>query len=595
MEPSNSHLPDPLVSAEDISPATRQLLAPGSDRQLGLYRNQLERRVLVLQWEIEALKSRHNSIAPVSRLPAEILYRIFLAVRTATLYTPPFRNRARWIRVTHVCQRWRSIGLDCVSLWLDLEDFMHPALMDEILTRSKNGLLSVTFHTLDGSQGARTTLQRALSRADRIRCLHLTAETSTREHLQKAISYCSANAPVLEGLTLICYGQARITLPQGLSAEGAPFVRKLEISNCGIPWCKLPITSTLTKLSLSDGKARSGKLRPTVSEFYASLRRMPSLRNLDLSGYLPTPGAICPGSAPPSPLEFPALETLCLSDHEQSVNAFFRTIRVPSSAQMHVNLLGRVQDENSLRELIQSIALSWGGARLNGSPHLKRPGIGCLELDDSLTDYKDFQASLWTTTPSENEEWDGPDLGLDFRNDGRFTAPLLRHITQYLDIGPLYHLEIKGTGDLHKEDWMMLSDCSRNLETVRITQNMSGLTTLLEALVDDTSSDSLYFHHLDKLELVDLDMVDSNVDIRNPDRDIPLAQLTDVLEWREAQDYPIFDLDLENCSGFDKSHLRALLGLSSLTIGWDGDGGFRRYEPRGQSASEGSSDLSETG
>lgn len=86
------------------------------------------------------------------------------------------------------------------------------------------------------------------------------------------------------------------------------------------------------------------------------------------------------------------------------------------------------------------------------------------------------------------------------------------------------------------------------------------------------------------------------MEIRDLDHCAPVAPPTDVLgiEWREDQDYPIFKLELENCSGFDKSHLTALLCFSSFTVEWNGDGRYRCYESRGGQTSEESSDLDKT-
>ncbi|KAF8183645.1 hypothetical protein BJ912DRAFT_544040 [Pholiota molesta] len=71
---------------------------------------------------IVALKVQQNALAPVSRLPPEILCRIFTMVKTQ-VQTYSFRKAPaflKWIEVTHVSSHWRRVAINFLNLWVDL-------------------------------------------------------------------------------------------------------------------------------------------------------------------------------------------------------------------------------------------------------------------------------------------------------------------------------------------------------------------------------------------------------------------------------------------------------------------------------------------
>ena len=103
-------------------------------------------------------KARHNSAALVCQLPPELLCHIFqLACRDWN------RDIKRYIRCSHVCKHWRTVALNCKTLWNHLDDcFAKPAnLAQEMLRRSKDAPLiveckggtGVTFSGIRGQVG----------------------------------------------------------------------------------------------------------------------------------------------------------------------------------------------------------------------------------------------------------------------------------------------------------------------------------------------------------------------------------------------------------------------------------------------------------
>ncbi|EPS93079.1 hypothetical protein FOMPIDRAFT_1101941, partial [Fomitopsis schrenkii] len=87
---------------------------------------------------IRAINTQINALAPVSRIPPELLSKIFLHT-AGHRANPASRPQSRdWIRVTHVCRHWRETALQCAALWSHVDV---PALPEQFLVRSKDAPL----------------------------------------------------------------------------------------------------------------------------------------------------------------------------------------------------------------------------------------------------------------------------------------------------------------------------------------------------------------------------------------------------------------------------------------------------------------------
>jgi len=60
--------------------------------------------------------SCHNALSPISRLPPEIILHIARFLSSVD----PLGDSIGWVRVTHVCRRWRHIILENSCLWQDV-------------------------------------------------------------------------------------------------------------------------------------------------------------------------------------------------------------------------------------------------------------------------------------------------------------------------------------------------------------------------------------------------------------------------------------------------------------------------------------------
>lgn len=83
------------------------------------------------------LRKNLNALAPISRLPPELLGAIFLLVRDAS------KGNARCHpRSSQVCASWRAVALGCKPLWTEI-NCARPMWANELMSRAGNSVLSV--------------------------------------------------------------------------------------------------------------------------------------------------------------------------------------------------------------------------------------------------------------------------------------------------------------------------------------------------------------------------------------------------------------------------------------------------------------------
>lgn len=102
--------------------------------------------------------SYFNELTPISRLPPEILTKIFLMHVSRYTEFPPTRRwmPRRWISFSHVCQYWRSVAIACPMLWRSIYfPSTSPGLISEFLARTQKVPLIIA-----------ATSERALRAAD---------------------------------------------------------------------------------------------------------------------------------------------------------------------------------------------------------------------------------------------------------------------------------------------------------------------------------------------------------------------------------------------------------------------------------------------
>ena len=228
----------------------------GNPGDVKLYHAMVTEHIRGLEEEAQMLKHCYNAVTPVNRLPPEILSAIFSLAVAKTVIRGGAHRALPWARITHVCRRWRTVALDCPSLWAHLQ-FGNPLFTQVMLERSGAAPLTVTVPDEDHIHRFESVLSIALSQLDRLRAV----EYSTPHPLSDtrwqpmpgftSISQWKGCAPILESLVLD-QNSSKATkerLPLDWIQGKAPMLRVLCIRLCGVTWESAPLGSKLTSLT----------------------------------------------------------------------------------------------------------------------------------------------------------------------------------------------------------------------------------------------------------------------------------------------------------------------------------------------------------
>ncbi|KAH9172165.1 hypothetical protein EDB89DRAFT_1906442 [Lactarius sanguifluus] len=244
----------------------------------------IDAEIRSLEGSIRALKLRRNTFAPISSLPNEVIATIFSFLRVrVTSFAVKLGKKPdglTWLRVAHVCHRWREIALNQSLFWSHV-DFtaVSSAGAAEILSRAKTVPLHLEARVPVGLwDDARFDLFRKelQDRVPHICHLAISAEPS---HLHRILRGLIMPAPTLEFLSLAGENDQRggaAFVPDTLFDGSTPRLSSLELRNCDINWTS-PLLGSLKHLEI-----RKPLTRPHLSVWLDALDQMPQLKTLTL-------------------------------------------------------------------------------------------------------------------------------------------------------------------------------------------------------------------------------------------------------------------------------------------------------------------------
>lgn len=317
---------------------------------------------------IRRLKSRRNALAPISRLPAEMLSGLFMS-----RIQEPSSDSREIIPMTHVCRYWRNVALESPLLWSRIPFVQQADLYCELVSRSKEVPLRLTFTTNELPAFATTLVS---ANVHRIRELLLDVTPSVAKIL---IQCLNKPAPILQILQLQYSIQSTKDMPsfsQFFDGQ-APILRKVYMGHGPVDW-DWPPFANVTGLHVH---GTNPPLSLTV------LRKLPQLQHLDSSDVLPE----CPTNFIGNILggdmvDLKSLLHITLQNSSfRSYSFFMSHIRYPSTA--HVDLFVQ-PDVGDFRHPIIPF--------LTGGPHL------IIETQCDVPDTIRF------STPTMNMEVDIP-------------------------------------------------------------------------------------------------------------------------------------------------------------------------------------------
>ena len=281
----------------------------------------IDEKIAQLEQSILQLKSRRNELAPISRLPPEILGSIFVRAAAAGRS----RHVSAVVNFTYVCGLWRSVALNTPSIWCSIP-FRNRGWANAMLERSKilnlmvNGDLSRELDIL--------SMKEVLdNHTAHIRGLCLTEVSSlTLPILLADLQPCSLCLRTLH-LTGGPYEQA--DFPTGLILDSGMLL-DLDVTNCGIAWFSLRFAG-LTSLRI-----HKTPNRPCWTDFVNLLQSIPALEIFDMEDSLPLSSGTYPRGASAQTIKLMHLQklSLCSTTSMREISNILSLIIVPPSANL---------------------------------------------------------------------------------------------------------------------------------------------------------------------------------------------------------------------------------------------------------------------
>ena len=301
----------------------------------------IDLQITNLRESIRVLHYQRNDHLPISRLPVEILTKIFLLHQENTTGGYTAGRRLDWIRITHVSQRWRETALDISGLWIRIP-FYHPKWAKEIIARSQHAcpIVKATYNPSRYPSEARllkTFLQQHLSRIQvlEIQCTNPQLVAKLFQDIQPT------SVPCLSTLSLTMPWQEPGTEP--FPADSLQIIntrlidtnslRKVKVRAPTTHSWNLSLFSGLTHLTIGGDMART---QTSQHEFLDALRRMPALQYLDLDGSA-LPEAIDRSSLEPVYLQ--DLQNLSVCDTVSTVTFFLHHIIFPPTTRVVIGCI----------------------------------------------------------------------------------------------------------------------------------------------------------------------------------------------------------------------------------------------------------------
>ncbi|KAH6905230.1 hypothetical protein BKA70DRAFT_509313 [Coprinopsis sp. MPI-PUGE-AT-0042] len=385
-------------------------------------RKLLDDRLLEKEKEIIDIKHERNQLAPVSRLPVEVLARVFLdrarspeSTTQDTQYAfKTGQYQVLWMGVSHVCRQWREVALGCSELWSVLNPRISTKWIEAMIKRSKSMPISLVefnpnycFHAPE----KREILLKVLSEPRRWRQIHVRLIHEDDE-VVKNISSLNSPAPFLVDLSLnfedITYGHSRPNgvLPRDFLGANAPSLRHLEIIHCRPSWNPNLFSSSLASLKLCipplymavPGDPFSV---PSPQDLAENLARIPLLTELDLEMKLPDLTAINPCGRN---FLFPNLQSLRLVGECEELAGLLSCLLIPPTSRVEVSCTKA--SEAALISLGWALDKAWTTKPVIDRVSLWRPRVGDTCIEGSNTSSPGKLPLLISMSRVMNWEWD---------------------------------------------------------------------------------------------------------------------------------------------------------------------------------------------
>ena len=498
--------------------------------------------------QIRELNHRRNALVPISRLPPETLAEIFSLVSFSVDDYEDVPDM-KWIRVTHVCRRWREIALSFPYLWSHIPfTKLTLAGFTEILARAKMSPLHFNVGIFPGYKARFDGFGRQLeAHISHIR--HLTISGDYPTELEPLVS----PAPALVSLSLTKISDpiwSQCTIPDSLFNGTAPKLTHLELFNCSIGW-KSPLLKGLQILKI---QAPSEQLRPTLEDWLAALNEMSQLKTLLLHNATPAVSVDNPLiSGPQCTVTLPSLTHFHITASAKGCALALAHLVLPALISLHVRPASQSWEGDDIQLLIPYVARNAHGQQ-DTAP------LQTIVFSGEAT-YADFVA--WTVPDTDVEVCDidtmfkakaSARLVLSVIPDSEWRngtdTVIFDTVLSHLPLNAISTLSALNNTRLSKEVW--LSHASRLTMLKRATLVPTAVRAFRKMLEEDVPPNGL--PRLPQLTTLVL----SKVALTAP----RTYHLRDMLVKRREHGVPLDVLDLRTCIGTERA-----IQLLSETVG----------------------------
>ena len=331
-----------------------------------------------LEESIRALKSCRNELSPISRLPVEILCKIFKFCESR-VRMPEF-----WTNYSQVSQQWRSSALSAPELWTNIP-LEYPRWAQEMLIRSKKANLTIrSYPSLDVKDPKIIeTVRLCLSEMNRVEKIDFAAIPG--QILEEIFRDCSKSAPQLHTLRISSSSSGNAFPIHDDFLYDTELLRHVQLIRCKISWDSRLLTD-LTRLNLQDSlKANSSE---SIIQVLHALQRMPALTDLYLGDSIPDDSE---GLSPYVVVDLPCLRVLDISSGLSALTPILRHITFPSTATLVLEC------EERSTQIDFSNFLSVLATKFLSTLVIRSLSLDVPYINSTLCDYLGFDLSTRTT------------------------------------------------------------------------------------------------------------------------------------------------------------------------------------------------------
>ncbi|KAF8066484.1 hypothetical protein FPV67DRAFT_1449676 [Lyophyllum atratum] len=287
--------------------AVQKIMAELNDA-IDIAQQQIDQQLATLLDMVSILRQRRNALSLVSRLPAEILCRIFeLARDEDELHNT---SPKMCISISQVCSAWRETAMHFQGMWNFVHYNYKLEWVKELLVRSGTGPLRVDLDAEANESMIPMVFQEAVNK--RFQELNF-GGFSPLEFETRCRSIFGGHAPLLETLHISFDSDHKSIMHESLFSGGTPRLRDLTLRNCPLPWNSPMLKSPLTHLIL-ELPIEAAATTWTMSQLTAVLENLPALRELVLCNVLAPmeEASTAPGALPRRKIPLLYLEDLAI-------------------------------------------------------------------------------------------------------------------------------------------------------------------------------------------------------------------------------------------------------------------------------------------